>query len=336
MAAAAFNEVERKFKTGINSGSMLRYFSLHRMVATVAALLTPAMAPAYADWRDDIGTFRIGIITEPGAGNTVSGLSALTRAYSMALGMKVEFLVAPDYATLIEAQSAGRVEYAIYSALAYAAAFERCGCIEPLVAPTDKDGSTGIRSILITRDGRMPELRAMTTQRVAVGPADSIAGWMLPRAGLASDRMFSQTSPFLEQAPSALAAETMLVDKKVDAVFGWAPSGPDGNGAMEGGTIARLNEAGVSASTLRVIWKSELLRYGPHAVRTTLDPEAKRRLLVFLTNLKGQTPETYNLLEPRHSGGFVSVDHRDYAAADTILQQIGRSDAAQETNRPVP
>lgn len=336
MVAAAFDEVGRKLKTGINSASMPRYFSLHRMVATVAALLIPAMSPAYADWQDDIGTFRIGIIAEPGAGNTVSGLSALTRAYSMALGMKVEFLVAPDYATLIEAQSAGRVEYAIYSALAYAAAFEHCGCVEPLVAPTDKDGATGIRSILITRDGRIPALQAMGTQRVAVGPAESIAGWMLPQIGLASDQIFSQTSPFLEHAPSALAAETMLVDKKVDAVFGWAPSGPDENGTIAGGTITRLNEAGVSMSTLQVIWKSDLLRYGPHAVRITLDPEAKRRLRVFLTNLKEQTPETYNLLEPRHSGGFVSVDHRDYAAADTILRHIGQSDAAQETNGAVP
>ncbi|HEV2503009.1 MAG TPA: PhnD/SsuA/transferrin family substrate-binding protein [Mesorhizobium sp.] len=303
---------------------MLRRFRLLRCwkVLAATALLTTVISPAHADWRDDIGTFRIGIVAEPGAGNTVPGLSALTRAYSMALGMKVEFLVAPDYATLIDAQAAGRVEYAIYSALAYAAASERCGCVEPLVAPTDDDGATGIRSILVARDGKVTAPQAMVGHRIAVGPTESIAGWLLPLAELASAQVsFSQASPFLERAPSASAAETMLVENKVDAIFGWTPSGSD-NDAAAGGTTARLKEAGLPAGSLQVIWQSGLLRYGPHAVLKNLDPEAKRRLLVFLTNLKGQTPETYGLLEPRHSGGFVAVSHRDYAVAETILREV--------------
>src|SRR5438445_3471984 len=78
--------------------------------------------PARADWRDDIGTFRIGIVAEPGAGNTVPGLALLTQSFTNALGMKVEFVVARDYAALIEAQANARIEYAIYSATAYATA----------------------------------------------------------------------------------------------------------------------------------------------------------------------------------------------------------------------
>lgn len=303
---------------------MSRYFCFSSFWKTVvaAAFLTTTISSAHADWRDDIGTFRIGIIAEPGAGNTVPGLSALTRAYSMALGMKVEFLVAPDYATLIEAHAAGRVEYAIYSALAYAAASERCGCVEPLVAPTDGDGAVGIRSILVARDGKVPSLQAMAVHRVAVGPAQSVAGWLLPLADLALNQSLSQASPFLERASSVSAAETMLVEKKADAVFGWAPAEDDE--AMAGGTIARLKEAGVPVSSLQVIWQSSLLRYGPHAVLKSLDPEAKRRLSVFLTNLRKQTPETYDLLEPRHSGGFVAASHQDYATAETILRKIAQ------------
>src|SRR3569623_33116 len=58
--------------------------------------------PAWADWRDDIGTFRIGIVAEPGAGNTVPGLARLTEAFTNALGLKVKFVVARDYAALID------------------------------------------------------------------------------------------------------------------------------------------------------------------------------------------------------------------------------------------
>ncbi|WP_353806793.1 hypothetical protein [Mesorhizobium sp.] len=84
-----------------------------------------------ADWRDDIGTFRVGIVAEPGAGNTVPGLALLTDAYTKALGMKVEFVVSRDYGALIEAQANAHIKYAVYSATAS----ERCECVEPLVAP---------------------------------------------------------------------------------------------------------------------------------------------------------------------------------------------------------
>ncbi|RWH33338.1 MAG: hypothetical protein EOQ78_30275, partial [Mesorhizobium sp.] len=68
-----------------------------RTCAAALAVLSAA-PPAHADWRDDIGTFRIGIVAEPGGGNTVPGLARLTDAYTNALGMKVEFVVARDYA----------------------------------------------------------------------------------------------------------------------------------------------------------------------------------------------------------------------------------------------
>ena len=112
-----------------------------RALATSVALLALPQA-VHADWRDQIGTFQIGIVAEPGAGNTVPGLALLTDAYGKALGMKVEFVVAHDYAALIEAQANARIQYAVYSATAYATALERCGCVEPLVAPSASTGAT--------------------------------------------------------------------------------------------------------------------------------------------------------------------------------------------------
>ncbi|TPN90252.1 hypothetical protein FJ980_29260, partial [Mesorhizobium sp. B1-1-5] len=53
-----------------------------KMCAAALAALGAASSPARADWRDDIGTFRIGIVAEPGGGNTVPGLARLTDAYA--------------------------------------------------------------------------------------------------------------------------------------------------------------------------------------------------------------------------------------------------------------
>jgi phosphonate transport system substrate-binding protein len=294
----------------------------------VALLALPHAA--HADWRDQIGTFRIGIVAEPGAGNTVPGLALLTDAYGKALGMKVEFVVAHDYAALIEAQANARIQYAVYSATAYATASERCGCVEPLVAPVDADGASGIRSVLLTRDGKLPDLAAMQTHRIAMAPSDSVGGSLLPLAGLAADGInISQDAPFLTHAGSAAAAEAMLVDGQADAVFGWERAAAENRTAIAGdqpadpdGTAARLEAAGIPKAALQIIWTSGVLRYGPHAVRSDLDPEAKRRLTVFLTNLKSQSPEIYDFVESKHSGGFISAAAGDYAMATAIVRLL--------------
>ena len=285
--------------------------------------------PAHADWRDDIGTFRIGIVAEPGAGNTVPGLARLTDAYTKALGMKVEIVVARDYAALIEAQANARIQYAIYSATAYATASQRCGCIEPLVAPVDFDGAIGIRSVLLTRDGKLPDLAALAGHRIAMAPSDSVGGSLLPLAALAAEgRKIAEDAPFLVHADSAAAAETMLVDGKADGLFGWVTAAADGRPEASG-TQARLEAAGLSAAALQVVWTSGLLRYGPHAVRSDLDPEAKRRLTVFLTNLKSMTPDVYDLLEAKHSGGFAVVTPKDYETAASVVRFISGSGSQQ-------
>lgn len=306
----------------------------------VAFALLAASWPdmARADWRDDIGTFRVGIVAEPGGGNTVPGLALLTDAYTKALGMKVEFVVARDYQALIEAQANGRIEYAVYSATAYATASERCGCVEPLVAPVDADGAIGIRSVLVTRDGKVPDLAAMTIHRIAMAPADSVGGSLLPLAGLtAAGAGINEDSPYLLHAASVAAAEAMLIDGQADAVFGWVtamaddhpPATLDGQSAAPIGTLARLEAAGLPETALKVVWTSGLLRYGPHAVRSDLDPEAKRRLTVFLTNLRSMTPDVYDLLEATHSGGFTVASQKDYAMATAIVRLVSGKSSPQ-------
>lgn len=117
---------------------------------------------------------------------------------------------------------------------------------------------------------------------VAMVPPDSVGGSLLPLAGLAAEGVkIAKDAPFLTHANSAAAAETMLVDGEADAIFGWMPAVADGQPDVAGGTVARLEMAGLSKAALQVVWTSGLLRYGPYAVRSDLDPEAKRRLTVF-------------------------------------------------------
>lgn len=294
------------------------------VLAGQAVCIAALCAPALADWREEIGVFRIGLVAEPGAGNTIAGLGELSDAYGKALDMKVEFFVARDYAALIEAQASGSIEYAIYSASAYAVAYRRCECVEPLVAPTGEDGSVGIRSVLIARDGRLlPEATDLAGSRIALLPPDSITGHQLPVAGFRpGGKPLSGEESFFVRVESAEAAEAMLIEGDLDAIFGWMPASPGDGPELEGGTLSRLVAAGLERSSLDIVWRSEPLRYGPHAVSSGLDAEPKRRLAAFLTDLRREDPAMYERLETHRLGGFSSASQSDYVAAFEMVRAI--------------
>ena len=154
--------------------------------------------------------------------------SMLKQAYARALGIPVEIFVARDYAALIDAQATARVDYAIYSTTAYATAALLCACVEPVVAPVGEDGATGIKAILVTRDGRLSKLADIEHAPGRHRALDSIAGFALPRLELAVGQVaLTGAEPFLVHADSASAAEAMLVDGSVDAIFGWLPANAD-------------------------------------------------------------------------------------------------------------
>ncbi len=242
-------------------------------------------AESFAGWREDMKSFRIGMIAEPGGGQTVTGLAMLKQSYARALGIPVEIFVARDYAALIDAQATGRVDYALYSTTAYATAALLCACVEPVVAPVGEDGATGIKAILVTRDARLSKASDVSTHRVAIARLDSVAGFVLPQLELAVGQVaLTGSEPFLVHVDSASAAEAMLVDGSVDAIFGWLPANADTE--FRGGTLQRLEDAGMDEASLSVVWRSSLLRYGPHALRSGLDAELRTTLVAFLTGLK--------------------------------------------------
>ncbi len=128
--------------------NMLRGFG---RLALVTALIAGAPAIADAGWRQDMGTFRIGLLADPGTDRNVAGLADIRRAYELALGMPVSVFVAKDYAALIDAHATSRIDYAIYSATAYATAQRLCSCVEPIAARQGPGRDLGVRAVLVMR-----------------------------------------------------------------------------------------------------------------------------------------------------------------------------------------
>ncbi|WP_181418343.1 phosphate/phosphite/phosphonate ABC transporter substrate-binding protein [Phyllobacterium leguminum] len=276
--------------------------------------------PAHADWRKEMGRFRIGVASPRVAELSPADIDKVKSAYSKALDMPVELVQLPDIPALIDAQAGERVDYAIDTSAAYAAVYAACKCVEPLVAPVGADGSLGIRSILLLRPGI--DEKNMTSLNIAM-PADRAkAAALTPiSAYMASGNSTYAAHETFIDAGSLENAEKLFVAGKADGFFGWVPASGDDK-SPSGGTLSRLKKHGLKPGSYRIAWESSLLRYGPHAVRTNLAPEAKLILRRFLVALSTQDPDTYDLLDRMHGGGFVAVGPHDYRVPQRMLSAI--------------
>jgi phosphonate transport system substrate-binding protein len=286
----------------------------------LAVLVASVALPAAAAWREDLGTFRIGIVGPSRGVPAVEGLPEIRQAYASALGMPVEIFVARDYAALVDAQGSGRVHYAVHTAMSYAATSRLCACVEPLASPLSADGSTGIVSVLIARRDGPGSLEGLGETRIAIGPPDSVTGYLLPLAQFeAGGKRLESKEPFLVQAESDGQALQMFEEGEADALFGWAYASAEGQ--TSGGTRA-ISEA---AAQGKVLWTSAELRFGPHAVLSNLPAEARDLLRAFLVGLSEKAPELYDLVEAVHAGGFAPAAAEDYRNAEALVDLAVRS-----------
>jgi phosphonate transport system substrate-binding protein len=292
-----------------------------RSIKSAIALLffLTAASLAQADWRKDIGTFRIGLSASDSNSVSPADLEKLRAVFGKALGMPVEIVVQRDYSALVDAQVSGRIEYAVYSATAYASAWLLCECVEPLVAPELSNGATGTRSTLIV-NASVPFTRLdLNGIRVGIAGKDSITGFAIPLATYTvGTRALSQDESFFREFNDLESAMSAFVVGDIDAFFGWTHSnetGPiAGSGLLNSGEDKVLTYAGRSVET-KVLWSSKLLRFGPHAVRRELNAEAKSALLSLLSSPEAELLDLLSSIQTGDVKRFVAARQGEYDLA---------------------
>lgn len=283
---------------------------LRGLLGTVAAGLVCAGAPALAQ-RDAI--FRIGMVAPSQESPAVEGLSEIRAAFARALGTPVEVMAARDYEALIAAHVDGRIDYAIYSAQAYAAAALRCDCVLPVAVPRTENGATGMRSILIARQGVEPAT-------IALGAGDSLTARLAPLA-LWPDAEQAREAGKLVFTQSVEDAEGLFLSGAADAFFGWVPAAEDDE-AVSGGTLARLDAAGAKAGDYEVAWRSPVLHHGPHAVRADVSQPVREKLAALLTEPSPDADGFRAYVSRHYGGGFVAASQDDYEPVLRILRAL--------------
>lgn len=284
-----------------------------RLLILSVALQAMVATAALADWRKELGTFRIGLIEAQANQFSPEDLDRLKAAMSGTLKIPVEIFRARDFPSLIDAHVSSRIEYAIYSSAAYATAWLACQCVEPVAVPVNADGTTGHKAVLFTR----PSLKLSDlpqSKGVGVPGRDSLMGFGVPMASLSvSGNVLGGNEKWLSFAENAADTVDAYREEKVDAFVAAVPAAFDIKTAPQ--MLPWLGELNGASQMPAAIWESAVVPFGPHAVRKNLAPEAKQVVTDLLAKLPETDPELAELLLPDEAVSFKPVEHGAYALA---------------------
>ena len=292
--------------------------SLIGMFSALSVLTSP-ISEAHSGWREDVGVFKIGIVSGKNKSDAAKFVEPFRAALQEEISMPVKVFVAKNYRTLINAQTSEKVHYAVHSASSFAATWSKCGCIEPLAAAKLSGGSIEYYSILIVKKDRISSIAELKGKRIAVSGKNSLSGYIIPKHELHDKELRFVDSPnevddtVIVNAGSAAKSRKLFQADLVDGLFGWSTmNGLVNSGYSAGSLVDLISRDGVSMNDLRVIWKSKPIYAGPHTVTNKVPDDIKNIISKFLLQLYEKEPQAYDSIENYEGGGFAKVELANY------------------------
>ena len=312
--------------------SRLKFAALVFVLAVMTSF--SSFENAFADWRKDIGIFRVGIITTEQSIEALDRLEPFKLALSEALGMEVEFFRAKNAMILMDALADERIEYAIFSASGYALAWTSCQCVEPVVVARSKDSTDGYHTILISAADGPNSLENIIGNEIGILSEDSISGPSLAAHVLGKKNIVigDERTPFVTRE----SAEEMLkafASGEVKLLIGWSSMTGNPSSGYSRGSLRQLAEQyNAPINEYKILWKSDQIPHRPHVVRKKINGEAKQILNTALREMNEKDPVAYDSIEPVYGGGFVTGRHERFGQLLGLMQtQDVQTKTAEET-----
>lgn len=307
---------------------MTRYFPLLKAsIASfflVVSVMLSASQSALADWRKDIGVFRIGIVTQDRSVEALDRLEPFKLAISEALDMDVEFFRASSAPKLIDALANERIEYAVLSASSYALAWVACECVEPIAIPSSMDSTDGYHTILIAAANGPKTLAEIPDSKLGVLSQGSVTGVPMLSYALAQQgiTISNDDAQFISEDSGELALKS-FAEGQTNALIGWSTMTGEQKTGFSRGTLRQLSENfSMPASSYRILWQSEQIPHRPHVIRKKLHGDAKKILLDTLRGMNDSDPVAYDSIERVYGGGFSAGRHERFKQLIDLIKTL--------------
>jgi len=305
---------------------------LFKMVSLFAIAALPTKANAQ-DWRDEIGTFRIGVMAANEMQSVRQRLNLFRETLANNLDISVEILPFADWVTLSNAQMSGHVDYAIHTALSYTMTQISCSCLEPLVVPSFSSGAKTTNLIFLAQENAQVDFDKASASRFGIFHNAQQTDLHLVQAfmqvqGKSAALIDQNNLQFLDEIDEAKDA---LAKGDVDAVLGWSTLAGDISTGYSHGTWRDFMQDGdYELGDLSLAWRSPSIPNGPHVVSRSLPSEAKKQLKRTLLEMHVKDPAAYDAVALRYFGGFKTIDPTDFIDLKEALQAYKPTDSKLE------
>jgi phosphonate transport system substrate-binding protein len=295
--------------------------TLHRSaVLLILAVVTACGASATSDTINEHGVpeaLRVGVVPNIAPDKQSARYEPLKDYLETTLSTKVELFVATDYAGVVAALAAERVDLAYLGGLTYAQAKAQVD-VRPLVTEIDKETGTKeyLSGIIVRNDSPYQSVKDVVTGKgtFAFGDISSTSGSLYPRMMLNSAGATCSASTINQCPPLKKVAFTGGHDATAQAVA----NGSADAGGIEVRILHRLEREGkIPKGSLRIVG-SELVMGYPWVIRAALGDKAADAITTAFMEI--EQPELLDLLQ---TSGYQRVTDTDYASIEQHAVQLG-------------
>lgn len=307
--------------------------TLTRLALAATIGIGLASAGHAQDWHAQVKEFRIGLLGGENTQDRLKRYDGFQKLLETKLGVPVKLFPAADYAGVMQGMAAGQLDAASFGASGFAGTWLDCKCVEPIVVPQEKDGSTYYYSVMVTRkESGINSIEDMKGHSLAWADPNSTSGYLIPSATLKSRAIDLADGKYFSRVGFAGGHEQAVVamlNKQYDACVTWTSGQGDKAEGYSRGNLRSMADRGMlKMADVNIIWQSGKIPNGPWAVRTALPADLKAALRDFLLDLPKSHPDVYDAVEQGSGVGYVPATmdlYKDIIELRESEKRSGRS-----------
>lgn len=275
-----------------------------------AAFAAPSLARAQADWRAQHPVFNVAVVPNENQQAVLSRFQPLADYFRTALGFReVRLHTASDYAGIIEAMRARRVDLAFFGPAAYARAFEVTnGNTDPLVIELDENGTAFYHSVIVVRaDSPFRTLEDLRGRTFAFVDPNSTSGFVVPnyflhQQGTPAATYFGRTGFAGSHDNGAL----VVVNGQFDSAAVWWRN--ENNSSFH----RMMDRNLIPRDSLRIVWTSPRIPESPWTARKDLPQAMRDAIRQAMIDMPARAPEQFRHILDGKSKGFLASNHDQF------------------------
>ncbi|WP_134677127.1 putative selenate ABC transporter substrate-binding protein [Ectopseudomonas khazarica] len=226
------------------------------------------------------------------------------------LGMKVEFVPVADYAAVVEALAADRIDMAWLGGFTFVQARLKTGNAVPLV---QREQDAEFTSKFITSDPAVKSLQDLKGKTFAFGSVSSTSGSLMPRYFMLQDGI--KPEDFFSRVAYSGAH---------DATAAWVQAGKADAGVLNASVWQKLVDAGkVDTDKVKVFATTPTYYDYNWTVRGNLDADLQAKIKAAFLALDPAKPEQKAILDLQAASRFIETQPANYEGIEEAARAAG-------------